>query len=647
MVNLRRTQWLSIWPLLAISPLRFFGGLLWTSAVGALWPHMPTAFALGGDIVFVTVTPLIAGGVAVMLVQNHLRPRLDAIAAGVAMWASGVATFVYFMNHGGNVTGWLSGYSGIGTGVELSALLSFLLGAAFLRSAAFQTGADGKAERGESGIYGNAEWMSHTESLERFAKGGIILGEADRPFPEGSSARFDPKKNHTWGRGGKGPLLRTDGTKGAGHMMFFAGSGGHKTTSMTIPTCLGWPSGLVVLDPSTEVEPMVQEWRIKAGRKVVSFDSEKKLGSVNILDGIDPSKESAIADIQEVVGWMAGAKQTGQNASFDDRARQVLECVLGYIVFNTSLPAEHRNLGFLRRMMMVGPKEMKEMFVAIEDLGPSFGFGVPSELAARIRGLMQSERTWESVMMSVDLFVDWLKIPGLAYMVSGQGADVIQSASIADGNTDVFINIPSAVLRNNPQAARCLVGAFVKAVMRREGDVTGRVLFLLDEVYQLGRLDVLATVRDLGRKSNLNLLLLYQSLGQLNETWGDDGVSAWFESTEIQSFACISHYDTAKFVSERCGAYSVVSRSTSESKRHSRQTLKLNDSASLSRSVSQQETERALILPDEVMKMREDEQILFVRGARPLWCGRALYFRRPSWTAIVGENRYAANAASP
>jgi len=39
--------------------------------------------------------------------------------------------------------------------------------------------------------------------------------------------------------------------------------------------------------------------------------------------------------------------------------------------------------------------------------------------------------------------------------------------------------------------------------------------------------------------------------------------------------------------------------------------------------------------------MRTDEQIVFVRGRRPLRCGRAIYFRRPEMLAQVEANRFA------
>ncbi|WP_287162077.1 type IV secretory system conjugative DNA transfer family protein, partial [Mesorhizobium sp.] len=78
---------------------------------------------------------------------------------------------------------------------------------------------------------------------------------------------FRPDSRETWGAGGRSPLLCFDGSFGSSHGIVFAGSGGFKTTSVTIPTALKWGGGLIVLDPSSEVAPMVVDHRRRAGRK--------------------------------------------------------------------------------------------------------------------------------------------------------------------------------------------------------------------------------------------------------------------------------------------------------------------------------------------------------------------------------------------
>ena len=45
--------------------------------------------------------------------------------------------------------------------------------------------------------------------------------------------------------------------------------------------------------------------------------------------------------------------------------------------------------------------------------------------------------------------------------------------------------------------------------------------------------------------------------------------------------------------------------------------------------------------------MRADDQIVFVRGQRPIRCGRAIFFRRKEMKALVGVSRFQAKPDSP
>ena len=49
--------------------------------------------------------------------------------------------------------------------------------------------------------------------------------------------------------------------------------------------------------------------------------------------------------------------------------------------------------------------------------------------------------------------------------------------------------------------------------------------------------------------------------------------------------------------------------------------------------------------PLETLATRADEAFVIVRGAKPLRCGRAVYFRRPEWAGLVGQNRFYQDAA--
>ena len=113
--------------------------------------------------------------------------------------------------------------------------------------------------RARGAALGDARWLDMTEASKLFpADGEVVIGEAYRPDQERSGHQaFDPGKKDTWGSGGRGPLLTYKLNFDSTHMLFFAGSGGYKTTSTVVPTALRYSGSMVVLDPAREVGQLV------------------------------------------------------------------------------------------------------------------------------------------------------------------------------------------------------------------------------------------------------------------------------------------------------------------------------------------------------------------------------------------------------
>src|SRR5260370_19914232 len=103
-----------------------------------------------------------------------------------------------------------------------------------------------------------------------------------------------------------------------------------------------------------------------------------------------------------------------------------------------------------------------------------------------------------------------------------------------------------------------ILGALLNAAYEARGDMSGRILFLLDEVARLGYMGILETARDAGRKYGINLLLMYQSLGQMTATWGTQGRQAWFDSSYLKLFGCLHDVSAAEFLSKACGEFTAV-----------------------------------------------------------------------------------------
>ncbi len=499
-----------------------------------------------------------------------------------------------------------------------------------LRGNAAFAAATPRRVQGRRAIYGEASWMRTGQAARLFpCTGGIVIGERYRVDQDSIAERaFRTDDKRSWGKGGATPLLCFDGSFGSSHGIVFAGSGGFKTTSVTVPTALKWRGSLVVLDPSNEVGPMVSDHRQAAGRSLFMIDSKSPEIGFNVLDWVGQFGGTKEEDIVAIAAWIV-TDNPRQGSARDDffraSALQLVTALLADVCLSGHTQKSDQHLRQVRANLAEPEPKLRERLQAIYDRSASEF--VKENVAPFIA---MTPETFSGVYANAVKETHWLSYPNYAALVSG---DSFTTDELADGNIDIFVNLDLKTLETHPGLARVIIGALMNALYNRHGPVRGRTLFLLDEVARLGYLRILETARDAGRKYGITLLLLFQSIGQMREAYGGrDAASKWFESASWISFAAVNDPETADYISRRCGETTVEVDQLSQSAQMS----------GSSRTRSKQLTRRALILPHEVLRMRADEQIVFTAGNPPLRCGRAIWFRRADMRDSVGQNRFEA-----
>lgn len=481
---------------------------------------------------------------------------------------------------------------------------------------------------GKRAVHGEADWMKMGDAARLFPDaGGIVIGERYRVDKDSVGAMpFRADEARSWGAGGKSPLLCFDGSFGSSHGIVFAGSGGFKTTSVTIPTALKWGGGLVVLDPSSEVAPMVVDHRRKAGRNVIVLDPATPAIGFNALDWIGRHGNTKEEDIVAVATWIMtdnARTASARDDFFRASAMQLLTALIADVCLSGHTDEKDQTLRRVRSNLSEPEPKLRERLTRIhEQSGSDF---VKENVAVFVN---MTPETFSGVYANAVKETHWLSYPNYAALVSG---DSFSTDDLAEGGADVFIALDLKVLEAHPGLARVVIGSLLNAIYNRNGKVKGRTLFLLDEVARLGYLRILETARDAGRKYGITLTMIFQSIGQMREAYGGrDATSKWFESASWISFAAINDPDTADYISKRCGDTTVEVDQTNRS----------TGMKGSSRSRSKQLSRRPLIMPHEVLRMRSDEQIVFTSGNPPLRCGRAIWFRRDDMRACVGHNRF-------
>ena len=487
---------------------------------------------------------------------------------------------------------------------------------------------DRNVKRVNGAAFGDADWMSIKEAGRLFpSDGGIVIGERYRVDLERlGKTRFNPRDPRTWGKGGKSPLLTFDGNSSSGHCLFFAGSGGFKTTSVVVPTALKWSNPLVCLDPSVEIAPMVMEHRTQTlGRKVHVLDSDKPFG-FNVLDWIEDSTQKE-QDIATVAYWLLaeGAKNSsGADAFFRAQTHNLLTGVIAHVMFADEFDGM-RTLRSVRNVIAKSEEQIKAYLTLV----------VTSTTSTFVRETLNiftdmAKETFSGVHSNAVKDTQWLSFDNYAALVSG---DSFKSQDITTGDIDVFINLKTEVLQTYCGIARVIIGALINAMMQANGTHKARTLFMLDEVNLLGAMKTLEIARDVGRKYGISLALIYQSIGQIKNQFGAEGKAAFFDSAAFVSCAVMGDLDAAREISALCGEITQEVQSTSKG-------IGFHNKASRRTSTTTLQ-KRPLIMPHEIIQdLRSDEQIILVKGQSPLRCGRALYFRRAEMRERAKKNRF-------
>jgi type IV secretion system protein VirD4 len=608
--------------------------------VGWRWPSLAVGMSEKTAYWFLRAEPLpafllgpLAGLLTVWALPLHLRRPIAVASLLSFLIVAGFYGLREFARLSPFVKSGLLSWDGALSYLDRIAVGAGIVGfIAVAVSARISTVVPEQVKRAKRGIFGGANWLSMAAAGKLFPPDGeIVIGERYRVDKDiVCDVPFDPYDRSTWGKGGTAPLLTYKLNFDSTHMLFFSGSGGFKTVSNVVPTTLLYSGPLICLDPSTEIAPMVVEHRTRAlGRKVMVLDPMNPVMGFNVLNFIETSrkKEEDIVGVAHMLLSESVRIDTSTGSYFQNQAHNLLTGLLAHVMLSPEYEGR-RNLRSLRQIVSEPEPSVLAMLRDIQEHSTS----------AFIRETLgvftnMTEQTFSGVYSTASKDTQWLSLDGYAALVCG---NAFKPSDLVSGEKDVFLNLPGDILQSYPGIGRVIIGALLKAMVQADGGFTRRALFMLDEVDLLGYMRALEEARDRGRKHGVTMMLLYQSVGQLEHHFGKNGATSWIEGCAFASYAAIKSIETAKNVSALCGVMTIEVKGDSRDVSFATK----NGSPRKSENISYQA--RPLILPHEVTQtMRQDEQIIIVQGRSPIRCGRAMYFRRKDMNKAAKPNRFA------
>jgi type IV secretion system protein VirD4 len=416
-------------------------------------------------------------------------------------------------------------------------------------------------------------------------------------------------------------VLRHDGDE---HVLVVAPTNTGKSVGISLPTGLVWRHSLIALDLKGE------NWRVTSGLRASFgpvFRFEPTAGVTHRYNPLTQIRcgEAEVRDAQVLADMLVDPEGAlGARNHWQLRAFELLVAAILWTLYVEQSKTLARLAGLLADPQRPILELLEEMLRRpIKDGAPH------PVVAAGARQLLDMAEAERSGVVSTALgCLALYRDPVLARATEVSDftiADLIEGAR----PVSLYLVVPPEELSRLKALLRLVLNQVLKRLTEIAGHRAGatpgrRVLLMLDEFPQLGRLDffehALAYIRGYGIKA----CLVAQSLNQIAQAYGEH--SSILDNAHIRvAFAC-NDERTAKRLSDMLGVATETRSQTNYA--GSRMAPWLGHTM-----VSRQEVARALLTPGEIMQLPPEDALIFIGGSPPVRARKLRYFAEPAFQA--------------
>jgi len=402
------------------------------------------------------------------------------------------------------------------------------------------------------------------------------------------------------GKTAKGTYLRQSGEL---HLLTLAPTGAGKGIGCVLPNLLTCPDPVVVLDLKGENYRLTHQRRRRMGQSVVRLDPFGVAGTGG--DALNPLRDlgehtPGLTDRAGVLAEsMVITSPHEREPHWSEKAKNLLRGLILFVC--TYAEDSDRHLGSVREVLTAPPDDWENYLQLMRTSDRCEG--LLRRAAAEIDRMGREERA--SVFSTALRHTAFLESPAVRPALSG--TDTFDLRRLTTEPLSLYLILPPDKIASYVRLMRLWLSALLQTLIAR-GTVTPaqpRILFLLDEVAQLGAMNELSQAVSLLRGYGMNLWFFFQDLGQLKSLYPHEAWQSFIANTNIHQYFGIRDLETAKMLSERIGKTTV--RTFNQS---------ISNASNLNTGWS--ERERELLTPAEILSLPADELFLFTAGKPPL-----------------------------
>lgn len=421
---------------------------------------------------------------------------------------------------------------------------------------------------------------------------------------------------------------------GENHLVTVGKPGTGKGTTAIVPALLQYPGSAIVIDPKGQNAAITARARGLLGKNHKVFilnpfnvladhlnkkgEHVKNLAGFNPLDRIKADSDSFVADVRSLAQALIISNE--RDSHFPDAARELVAALIMHVCLNRT--GDKRNLGEVRALLSSegtdatannsDKKEAKpSAWELLIDAMTQSNFQPLRQKAAQFAYLTKEV---QSIISTARTQLAFLDDPAICKALASSD---FRFADLKREKITVYLVLPFKQMEAQGRWLRLLITSALEELTEEPRPGDGRVLFMLDEFAQLGRLPAIERALALVRGYGVQLWPFIQDLPQLKSVYPDRWES-FLSSAGVVQFFTPNDKMTADYVSDRCGLELATRKGTSESESTS------NKSSSSSTS----ETWEPLYRAWKLYGMPHYKNMIFLEGLSPVIYGnRRPYFR--------------------
>ena len=411
-----------------------------------------------------------------------------------------------------------------------------------------------------------------------------------------------------------GKILRLGGFEG---VLVTAPMGSGKTTAIAIPNLIEWQGSGVFNDLKGELYRLTAAYRqTTLGNQCYCWapaDEARKSHRYNPFAYVDKDPDLRVRDLQLIAETIIPSTRAGD--SFWYQSSREIFLTLALYLFETQGMATLAEIHDLSKQASFVTWLAGEVVEKSNQLSPLLKQNAHALLSA-------DEKTQKNILTDFHSRMSLFSDPLVRYATNNNDFDF---RHLRKQKISIYIHIPTADKERLSQLLTLFWVQLINAMTRHEPKLNEEpypVLALLDEFGNMARISKLKEGVSFLRSYRVRTIVIVQQLAQITSVYGRDDAKSFFNS-KIKLAFTLNDLDDAQFFSRLLGKKAVRVKSSSINSGYG------DNAGGQSQSTSYQS--RALMTPDEIMKMRNKDAIILLEAEHPIKAKKCYWFKEPNY----------------